>query len=74
MELVQTQNRLFAFYECRAADAERTLSDKVVPVEKKNEIQSFVENFFCIDWCIAYPLMILLLWIFWEYTCIPVLR
>ena len=22
MELVQTQNRLFAFYECRAADAE----------------------------------------------------
>ena len=25
---------------------QRTLSDKVVPIEKKNEIQSFVENFF----------------------------
>ena len=24
----------------------RTLSDKVVSIEKKNEIQSFVENFF----------------------------
>ena len=26
--------------------SQRTLSDKVVPIEKKNEIQSFVENFF----------------------------
>ena len=25
---------------------ERTMSDKVVPIEKKNEIKSFVENFF----------------------------
>ena len=25
---------------------ERTLSDKVIPIEKKNEIQNFVENFF----------------------------
>ena len=53
---------------------QRTLSDKVVPIEKKNEIQSFVENFFCIEWCIAYPQMILLLWILWEYTYIWVLR
>ena len=27
-------------------NCQRTLSDKVVPIEKKNEIQSFVENFF----------------------------